>query len=218
MTGAVNALEVTVTAPIASFRNPLYAAVQYGLPCPPPATVGGLLAGAAGGWDAVPPGTRFGMTFRSAAAGEDLETYHPLAAKGNKPDPKPVIRHFLVGVELTLWLTDRIEWWAQVLRRPVWPMRLGRSQDLATARTRVVTLTRGTGRQGTALVPKDAASGGLELQLSTAVSLDRARTRWGAYRYHKDGWPRPVTTTDLVDPDGQAVVRLPPVHPSLMDS
>lgn len=214
MTGMVDALEVTVTAPVASFRNPLYAAVQYGLPCPPPATVGGLLAAAAGGWGAVPPDTRFAMAFRAAAAGEDLETYHPLAAKGNKPDPKPVTRHFLVDVELTVWLTERVEWWRRVLRRPVWPLRLGRSQDLAAARTGVVGLTEGIGRQDWALLPRDVASSGLDLQLPTAVSLDRARTRWDTYRYRAEGWARPVVAPGLVDPTGRAVVLLPPTHPS----
>lgn len=218
MTGVVQALEVTVTAPVASFRNPLYAAVQYGLPCPPPATVGGMLAAAAGGWHAVPAGTRFAMAFRAAANGEDLETYHPLAAKGAKPDPKPVTRHFLVDVELTIWLVDRIDWWQRVIRRPAWPLRLGRSQDLATARTRVVPLTEGAGSQGRAVLPRDTAPRGLDLQLPTAVSLDRDRTRWDPYRYASGGWPGPVAVSGLVAPDGQAVVLLPTTHPSQLDT
>ena len=76
------ALELTVTAPVVSFRNPLYDGLQVGLPCPPPSTVGGMLAAAAGGWDCVPDDTRFAMAFHAAGAGRDLETYHPLGSPG----------------------------------------------------------------------------------------------------------------------------------------
>ena len=78
------ALEISVTAPVVSFRNPLYSGVQVGLPCPPPSTVGGFLASAAGGWQRMPPGTRFAMTFAARGSGIDLETYHPLDARGSR--------------------------------------------------------------------------------------------------------------------------------------
>ena len=136
------ALEVEVTAPVASFRNPLYAGVQVGLPCPPPSTVGGILAAAAGGWPRVDPRLRFAMSFQALGSGEDLETYHPLDAAGGRTDPTPKDRHFLAGVTLTVWLFDDLAGWERALRRPVWPLRLGRSQDLATARTRRVELYR----------------------------------------------------------------------------
>jgi CRISPR-associated protein Cas5t len=207
------ALEVTVTAPVVSFRNPLYAGVQVGLPCPSPATVGGMLAAAAGGWHAVDPAMRFAMTFRSGGEGEDLETYHPLDASGKKAQPTPRLRAFLADVVLTVWLWDDLDLWECRLRRPVWPLRLGRSQDLIGIRTRRVTLHAGGGRQGAAVVRHTASGYGLRLRLPTAVSLDRARTRWDDYRYDASGRADGVDA-DWSDEYGQAIVPLPAAHPS----
>ncbi|WP_329423614.1 CRISPR-associated protein Cas5 [Streptosporangium sp. NBC_01495] len=213
---AVEALEVTVTAPIVSFRNPLYAGVQVALPCPPPATVGGMLAAAAGGWDAVDPGTRFAMAFRARGKGVDLETYHPLDATGRKADPTPREREFLAGVTLTMWLVADAELWERRLRRPVWPLRLGRSQDLVGVATRRVMLRTGPGRQGHAVLPEGIAPapGGTLLRLPTAVSLDRSRTRWDGYRFDPSGRSETPITGDRVNEAGQTVAFLPPVHPA----
>jgi CRISPR-associated endonuclease/helicase Cas3/CRISPR-associated protein Cas5t len=209
----IEALQVTVTAPVVSFRNPLYAGVQVGLPCPPPATVGGLLAAASGGWHAVDPQTRFAMTFRAGGHGEDLETYHPLEASGKKAEPTPRTRQFLADVVLTVWLTDDLEQWERRLRRPVWPLRLGRSQDLVGVRTRRVPLCHTPGSQGTAVVPGAATQAGTRLRLPTAVTLDRSRTRWEDYRYAAQSSTEPVSGLGWSDPDGQAVILLPPTHP-----
>ncbi|MFI0722611.1 CRISPR-associated protein Cas5 [Streptomyces sp. NPDC021224] len=212
------ALEVTVTAPIVSFRNPLYDGLQVGLPCPPPSTVGGLLAAAAGGWDRVPPTTRFAMAFHAAGHGVDLETYHPVAGPGVETNTTIKDRDFLARVTLTLWLVDQADGthpypWEHVLRRPAWPLRLGRSQDLVAVRTDRVHLRLGTGTQRHAVVPEDLPGAtGTRLRLTTAVAHDRARTRWEGYRYQPDG-----STAALVDvlttASGQAVVPLPAVHP-----
>ncbi|MGH3931621.1 MAG: CRISPR-associated protein Cas5, partial [Pseudonocardiaceae bacterium] len=207
------ALDVEVRAPVVSFRNPLYAGVQVGLPCPPPATVGGMLAAAVGSWGQVPGDLRFGMAFTAAGEGNDLETYHPLDASGRKADPTPKDRPFLAEVTLRIWLFDDLERWERALRRPVWPLRLGRSQDLATARTRRVRLIpEQPGRQGHAVVPEQLTSAGTLLQLPTSISLDRSRTQWHAYRYHPDG-SRAEVTGEWATEDGQAVTLLPPVHP-----
>ncbi|MGH3936756.1 MAG: CRISPR-associated protein Cas5 [Pseudonocardiaceae bacterium] len=208
----IEALDVEVRAPVASFRNPLYAGVQVGLPCPPPATVGGMLAAAAGGWVHVPGDLRFGMTFSATGEGTDLETYHPLDASGSKADPTPKDRPFLAEVTLRIWLVDDLERWERALRRPVWPLRLGRSQDLATARARRVRLVPEAGRQGHAVVPAQLTSAGTLLQLPTAVSHDRARARWHPYRYHRNGSQADVAVGWATE-DGQGVALLPPVHP-----
>lgn len=208
------ALQVTVTAPVASFRNPLYAGVQVGLPCPPPATVGGLLAAAAGGWDGVAPEMQFAMAFHARGSGTDLETYHPLEASGRKADPTPRERQFLAQVTLTVWLLENLDQWERRLRRPVFPLRLGRSQDLVGVGSQRVSLSDSPGRQQRALVPRDAARQGTMLRLPTAVSLDRSRTRWDDYRFDSTG-----KATEVVGgggwstSDGQAVVPLPPTHP-----
>lgn len=208
------ALKVIVTAPIASFRNPLYSGVQVGLPCPPPATVGGMLAAAAGGWPGVPERLRFAMAFTAAGAGRDLETYHPLDARGRPTDATPKVREFLAGVTLTLWLSEDVAFWERALRRPIWPLRLGRSQDLASACTSRVQLAPGPGAQRQAIVPAKLTEAGTLLRLPTAVSADRARTRWDAYRYAASADERWRIDGGLADSDGQAVALLPPVHPA----
>jgi CRISPR-associated Cas5-like protein len=215
------ALEVTITAPVVSFRNPLYAGVQVGLPCPPPATVGGLLAAAAGGWDAVDEELRFAMAFHARGRGVDLETYHPLDATGKKADSTPREREFLAHVTLTVWLihepeqrvvTD-LDLWQWRLRRPVWPLRLGRSQDLVGVRSRRVTLDRGSGRQGAAVLPAGVTSYGTRLRLPTAVARNRSWTVWDEYRYHAAGTCEEPVGNGWVDEKGRAVALLPPTHP-----
>lgn len=217
MTGTA-ALEVTVTAPVASFRNPLYAGVQKVLPCPPPATVGGMLAAAAGGWDRVDPQTRFAMTFHARGSGSDLETYHPLEASGRRADPTPREREFLADVTLTIWILAELDRWERRLRRPAFPLRLGRSQDLVAIRSRRVSLAAAPGRQRAAIVPREASEQGTLLRLPVAVSLDRARTRWRDYRFDATGRANGVIRDGWSTADGQAVVPLSPTHPVHADS
>ncbi|WP_216898427.1 CRISPR-associated protein Cas5, partial [Nocardia alni] len=210
------ALEVVVTCPVVSFRNDLYAGLQVDLPCPPPSTVGGMLAATVGGWQHVPLHTRFAMTFRAEGTGVDLETYHPLAAPGVPTNTTIKDRNFLAQITLTLWLTSEIDLWAHAFRRPVCPLRLGRSQDLATARTTPTTLHPGPGTQGHAVLPVDLPeTTGTRMRLSTAISFDRTRTRWDTYQYARTGAP-PNQTIDAgqVTASGQAVALLPPVHPA----
>lgn len=207
------ALEATVRAPIVSLRNPLYAGVQVGMPCPAPSTVAGFLASAIGGWQRMPQATRFAMAFHAHGQGRDLETYHPLHHKGSKTDPIPRERPFHADVTLTIWLLEDIDTWEAALRRPVWPMRLGRSQDLASARTRRIELTAGRGRQGHALVPAELTQAGALLRMTTATSEDRSRTRWDAYRYAASGTDEELDS-ERVTPEGQAVILLPPAHPA----
>lgn len=206
------ALEIEITASVVSFRDPLYSGVQVGLPCPPPSTVAGVLASAVGGWPRMPATTRFAMVFSARGSGVDLETYHPLDARGTKSDPTPKDRDFLAEAELRVWLLEDLDMWERALRRPVWPLRFGRSQDLAGARTRRLVLDSGPGRQGQALVPADVAKAGKLLRLPTAISEDRARTRWESYRYAATGNVKEIAS-QFRTPEGQAVVLLSPCHP-----
>lgn len=208
------ALEVTLTAPVVSFRNPLYSGVQVTLPCPPPATVGGMLAAAAGGWSEVDPRLSFAMAFHARGKGTDLETYHPLDASGKKASPAPRNREFLADVTLRVWLFDDLELWQRRLRRPRWPLRLGRSQDLVGIALRPVVARAEPGAQGPAVRsagPGDAP--GTLLRLPTAVATDRARTRWDSYRFDATGRAEAVVPGSWSTVDGQALVRLPSPHP-----
>lgn len=208
------ALEATFTAPVASFRNPLYAGVQVTLPCPSPATVGGLLAGAAGRWDAVDPGLRFAMAFRSGGKNTDYETYHPLDATGKKTSSTPRHREFLAAAVLTVWLLDDTETWWRRLRRPVWPLRLGRSQDLVGLSLRMVALTPEPGALRSAIVPDEAGVlGGTSLRLPTAISPRRDRTTWNTYRYDSSGLSQALVLGSRSTEEGQAVALLPVCHP-----
>ena len=211
--GERSALEATFTAPVVSFRNPLYAAVQVTLPCPPPATVGGLLAAASGGWQRVDPGLRFAMAFRSDGAGVDYETYHPLEGSGKSTSPIPRNREYLTAARLTVWVLDEPELWLRRLRRPVWPLRLGRSQDLVGLEVREVTLRETPGVQHGAVVSDAPGVLGTLLRLPTAVSPGRDRTRWGAYRFDATGRAENPVAESLSTEQGQAVALLPPTHP-----
>lgn len=208
------ALEATFTAPVVSFRNPLYAGVQVTLPCPPPSTVGGLLAAAAGGWQRVDPGLRFAMTFRSGGIGDDLETYHPLDGGGKRTSPTPRNREYLTAARLTVWILDEPELWLRRLRRPVWPLRLGRSQDLVGLEVGEVVLRETPGAQREAVVPDAPGTLGTLLRLPTAVSPGRDRTRWGAYRFDASGRAEHPVANSLSTEEGQAVALLPSSHPN----
>ena len=206
------ALEITITAPVVSFRNPLYSGVQVTLPCPPPSTVAGLLAAAVGGWDRMPTDTRVALAFTARGRGVDLETFHPLDAEGKKRDATPKEHEFLADTTLTVWVLDHLDLWEEAMRRPVWPLRLGRSQDLASARTRRITLHPGAGIQGRALVPADASTSGMQVRMPHAISPDRSRIQWGTYRYASQGSAAQIDSPLRTD-DGQAVLPLKAVHP-----
>lgn len=221
MTGSpVAAVRWELTAPVASFRDPLFPAVQLGLPFPPPSTVRGLLAAACGDHARLDPGGRFAYTFTAAGVGSDLETWHPLLAGGKNADPKPMRREFLADVHLTVWLLDvDTDRWLQRLRRPVWPLRLGRSQDLpaATRPEPVHLAVQPEAVQGAAVVPADegVAADGRRYRISGAVDPTSRATSWTACIYEPDPQfrRRPVTADDgtsglLVD-DGQLVAGWP---------
>jgi len=97
----------------------------------------------------------------------------------------------------------------------VWPLRCGRSQDLASARARRIVLGSQPGRQGYALVPDSVSQAGTRLRLPAAISRDRARTTWAGYRYAASGSDY-LLTTGCSTPEGQAVVLLEDVHPDLV--
>ncbi|WP_219806379.1 MULTISPECIES: CRISPR-associated protein Cas5 [unclassified Streptomyces] len=211
------ALEVTVTAPIVSFRDPLFSGVQVTLPCPSPATVGGMLAAAAGGWGEVDEELSFAVAFRARGDGVDLETYHPLEAARGSAAPAPRNREFLADVTLRVWLWEEPELWRARLRRPRWPLRLGRSQDLVGIRTETVTLYDEPGLLGSALAMASSEldpGAGRELRLPCAVALDRGATRWGSFRFDERGHSRHVVPGSWSTTDGQAVVPLPSPHPA----
>lgn len=211
----VQALRVTVTAPVVSFRDPLYSGVQVTLPCPPPATVGGMLAAAAGGWGQVDSHLSFAMTFYARGHGTDLETYHPLEESGKAASPAPRNREFLADVTLQIWLFEAIDRWFRRFRRPRWPLRLGRSQDLVGIALDKVPVQESPGVQGSAIVPESTGGkGGTLLRLPTAVEAGRGRTRWNSYRFDPSGRCPETVSGSWSTSEGQALVPLPSLHQS----
>ncbi len=141
---------------------------------------------------------RLGMAASAAGEGVDLETYHPIAADGSNPAVGGRVapgkggatvreRPFLIGVRVTLWIPGadgrRIE---AALRRPVWGLRLGRSQDLVYLRSRprwTVLHPAAEAVVGHSLAPPDghAAPQAVSVRLAETISTDRLRTLYGSY-------------------------------------
>jgi CRISPR-associated endonuclease/helicase Cas3 len=195
-------LRVEVDAPVVSFRDPMFPGRSRCLPVPPPSTVAGMLGAAAGSMAAV-DGVSVGMAFTAEGGGEDLETYQPINRDGSlapvrgrvregKGGPTAIPRPFLADAHLTLWLAAaEVASWEAALRRPVWGLRLGRSQDLAYVSVMgVETLSRADhARVGHALVPEGGAlvPGAVSLRLAVTVSSDRRRSRFDSFLWCPEG-------------------------------
>jgi CRISPR-associated protein Cas5t len=138
-------VRVQIRAPVTSFRHPFFVTGrQPTFDFPPPSTVYGHCASAVGSWP--DPGSFFfGIHFTFRSKTRDLEHQHITTALGGKtrikvPTPdgdaratteigvQPVLRDFLFDASMTLYLPVEL---AEAFRSPVFPVVLGRSQDLA---------------------------------------------------------------------------------------
>jgi CRISPR-associated Cas5-like protein len=210
------ALRARLLAPVASFRDPMFPGLQAGLLVPPPATIRGLLAAAWGSYQRLGR-VHVGIAFRIGGEAVDLETYHPLNTDGRvrfpgaEQGPTPMERHLVVDAELTAWVFHPdTQGCVAALRRPVWALRLGRSQDLVQLAELDVVQTRPAdgGRQGFALVPIGAAphATGEEYRLATWVAADRRRTRFQDFLWaEQGGGDLEAVSAALVDEAGQLV-------------
>jgi CRISPR-associated Cas5-like protein len=201
--GPVDALRVDLTAPVASFRDPMLPGVARGLPVPPPSTLRGMLAAATG--NPAEPVT-IGIAAHAQGGGIDLETYHPVKTDGSNPAVGGRVRAgkggmtirdrpFLAMLDVTIWVpqpdADRI---AAALRRPVWGLRLGRSQDIVHVRdiARVELVPAQEAEVGYALAPPagHADPAALTVRLPESVSADRLSGRFGDYLWCAEGGAR----------------------------
>jgi CRISPR-associated protein Cas5t len=139
----MRALKVVIEAPVTSFRYPHFLiGRQVSFDCPPPSTIYGHIASAAG--RCFPPEeVRFAYHFTFAAKGSDLEYQHIISRSqkstftiSGKKYPaavdgviQPHTRDFLYGCRLILYI-DNLDF-AEAFRNPVFAVNLGRSQDLA---------------------------------------------------------------------------------------
>jgi CRISPR-associated Cas5-like protein len=198
--GSVEAVRAEFTVPVASFRDPMFPGVTRCLPVPPPATLRGMLAAATG---RLAEPVTLGVSASAQGGGIDLETYHPVNADGSNPAVGGRVRAvkggatvrsrpFLAMLDVTIWVPQpdagRI---AAALRRPVWGLRLGRSQDIAYVRslTPVELVPASEAVVGYALAPVgghgDPAA--LTIRLPETVSADRISGQSGDYLWCAEG-------------------------------
>ncbi|MGW4031665.1 CRISPR-associated protein Cas5 [Streptomyces sp. NPDC004838] len=210
-------------APVASFRDPLFPGLSHGLPLPPPSTVRGLLAAATGLEAEL---LAFGMAARAEGGGVDAETYHPIAADGTNPAISGRVRAvkggmtirdrpFLAHVHLTVWLPGedgaRI---AAALRRPRWPLRLGRSQDivhpLGVERTTLRPARNATVNHALAPASAHDVPSAVVHRMAASVSTDRLTTNWTDYLWCDEPTGVHRVRDAYEDDQGQAVWLLAP--------
>lgn len=156
---ALPVVRVTVRAPVTSFRHPFFVVgSQPSFDMPPPSTVHGHCASALGRWPD-PATFFFGLHFTFRSKVRDLEHQHITTALGPKAKTfvptergpvrattdisvQPVLREMLFDATMTLYLDPSM---GDAFRAPVFPVTLGRSQDLAEVTdVRPMTLARTT--------------------------------------------------------------------------
>jgi len=136
---------VVIRADVTSFRHPFFVTGRQPTSnMPPPSTIYGHCASALGNW----PNQAeffFGIHFIYRSHGQDLEHQHIAEALTQSTRTRvftpsgderattsitvqPVSRDFLFGVTMTLYLPPAV---GSAFRWPVYPVVLGRSQDLA---------------------------------------------------------------------------------------
>lgn len=185
----------------ASFRHPqLVSGTQPTLPLPPPSTVYGLVGAAVGEW--VDPATcRLAYVFHHAGRARDLETIYQFSNSASAKS-NVIWRDWLTDWRLWLYFVEQR--WAQAFERPVYPLLLGRQQELAfTWNFRQVELT----QQATQLVgaavpfPLPGASGML-LALPITMSPDIPRRPIGVRTWQLVHRPCRLAAADLYhDPE-----------------
>lgn len=131
----MEAVRIDLRAYTASFRVPGMMGYQTTSPVPPPATIYGILAAAAGR-EVTPDETWIAYRFEYDALAQDLEKIIGFSESGPHWDKKlngvntvPIIRQFLFNPRLVLYLKPGAA--AEAFRRPRYPLLLGRSQDVA---------------------------------------------------------------------------------------
>lgn len=116
----------------ASFRHPqLVTGAQPTLPLPPPSTIYGLIAAASGRW-VDPDECRMGYVFRSSGNARDLEKIYQFQ-KSSSASSTVIYRDWLTDWRLCLYFTEPK--WAENFLSPVFPLTLGRQQELAHVET-----------------------------------------------------------------------------------
>lgn len=217
-------LRVMAEGVVTSFRYPFFVqGVQPTLPMPPLATIYGHICSALGGpFD--PRLMRVGYTFTYQAEFSDLEHLH--FVDNSKDVVNPFVRRLLFEPRLTLYVDyadlEALFW---AFRRPVYPVVLGRSQDLMTyTDIRIVDLIEAEAAyfEGTLLPPEMAAAvEGNTVTYTLARYIDEWRQpQWARFaaligrgRFPAEGYLLPEGVPSRVWAD--ADFREYPGHPEL---
>lgn len=180
----MRAYRVALSGWTASFRHPqLVTGMQPTLPLPPPSTIYGLVSAAAGRW-IDPAECPLAYVFRAQGEATDLETIYQFS---NSSDAKSnvILRQWLTDWQLWLYFTERH--WAECFQTPVYPLLLGRQQELAgveagpdgSAVTEVDLAQATTTLYGTALPFPFWEAAGMVMALPLVMSPDLPRQAIG---------------------------------------
>lgn len=124
----MRAFRIALNGWTASFRHPqLVTGMQPTLPLPPPSTIYGLVAAATGRW-VDPEECRLAYVFQSSGSARDLETIYQFGNSASAGS-NVVLREWLTDWRLWLYFAERA--WADPFEEPVFPLTLGRQQELA---------------------------------------------------------------------------------------
>jgi CRISPR-associated protein Cas5t len=157
--------------------------MQPTLPLPPPSTIYGLVAAAAGYW--VDPGEcRLAYVFRADGNARDLETIYQFGNSASAGS-NVVLREWLTDWRLWLYFAERS--WAESFEEPVFPLTMGRQQELAHVEfgpdggtVREVDLTQApTFLRGTAVPFPSLEAGGVVMALPLVMTPDLPRRAVG---------------------------------------
>jgi CRISPR-associated protein Cas5t len=124
----MQAYRVKLSGWTASFRHPqLVTGMQPTLPVPPPSTIYGLVSSAVGEW-VDPAQCSLAYVFEAKGTATDLETIYQFS-KSDDAKSNVILREWLCDWQL--WLYFKEHRWATLFEEPVFPLVLGRQQELA---------------------------------------------------------------------------------------
>ncbi|MFQ5793581.1 MAG: type I-B CRISPR-associated protein Cas5b [Candidatus Bipolaricaulia bacterium] len=179
----MKAYRVELNGWTASFRHPqLVSGTQPSLPVPPPSTIYGLVAAAVGQW-VDPADCQLAYVFQHQGTARDLETVYQFSNSA-RAKSNVIWREWLTDWQLWLYFVDKK--WAQAFDQPVYPLLLGRQQELAcVTRIEEVNLEqRSTYLRGTAVPFPLQGAAGMLLALPTVLSPEIPRRPLGVRTWH----------------------------------
>ena len=227
MKGAhVDAVRLDICAYTASFRIPGMMGYQTTSPVPPPATVYGLLAAAAGR-EVTPEETWIAYRFEYVTQAQDLETIISFfdggpswSQKLNAVNAAPIIREFLFQPRLVLYLKPGDV--AEAFLEPRYALLLGRSQDVAyvEARRAVALESVSEGHLAGALLPFPTS--GVRSRLNsfpTWFPINAPRSALAVKPFHVLDFangPQLVATSDVLFREEDDALAVPLFGPELL--